>query len=109
MEIVKEIQLTDEEKELFQNMEIIFDKVLNGAPYSLLVAGGWVRDKVSLEPSLSIILRIDGLILQILGLESNDIDVVVFGVTDLIALEADIANLKKEGSFFSNLLRIVSM
>lgn len=46
MEIHKEIHLTDEEEELFKNMLIIFDKVLKEEPYSLLVAGGWVRDKV---------------------------------------------------------------
>jgi hypothetical protein len=42
----KKIVVTNEESELFQNMEAIFDEVLQGKPYSLFVAGGWVRDKV---------------------------------------------------------------
>jgi hypothetical protein len=45
---MKTITITQEEKDLFLNMELIFDEVLSsqGKPYSLLVAGGWVRDKV---------------------------------------------------------------
>lgn len=77
---MNKVVVTAEEKELFTNMELIFDEILlaNGKPYSLLVAGGWVRDKL-------------------LGMESNDIDVVIFGVSDLVELEASLARLKNEG------------
>jgi hypothetical protein len=53
------IVVTNEEKELFQNMELIFDAILlpQGKPYSLLVAGGWVRDKVgSSSPYLRLLI-----------------------------------------------------
>jgi hypothetical protein len=33
-------------------------------------------------------------------MESNDIDVVIFGVTDLVELEADLVRLKNRGNYY---------